>query len=305
MTWLGNAIRQLLKLKTLSVLASIVFTAFLTVQLANVLQGYIKPQTTRTWDEYARLEDMEFPLVIKICVVPGFNQTALRELGYYDTFSYFVGRDHYENDISTYGWAGHTNDSRTVEEVLAKVEGTQLENIIKEVYVWDKDAVGIVIPLKYLKVSKVNYPNNCRSLDLSEVPPLNETSYNQLFITIHELGNHTVTVHFNGRSLDTVRNIREHNLRSTGDDIVLGEENVIKAYMVEVTQRQFVEEDPLNDCRDYPNAEYASYDECDNKFMREALPGLTPVWITENRAEVTIQKDDEDGTYCKFLVNHM
>ena len=76
-------------------------------------------------------------------------------------------------------------------------------------------------------------------------------------------------------------------------------------YMVEVTQRQFVEEDPLNDCRDYPNAEYASYDECDNQFMREALPGLVPVWITEDLTEVTIQNDDDNGTYCKFLVNHM
>ena len=78
MTW--SWIKQLLALKTLRILANIVFTAFLTVQLANVLEGYIKPKTTRTWDEYVRLEDMEFPLVIKICVIPGFNQTALRKV---------------------------------------------------------------------------------------------------------------------------------------------------------------------------------------------------------------------------------
>ena len=143
MTWLGNGIRQLLKLKTLSLLANIVFTAFLTVQLSHVLQGYIKPQTTRTWDEYVRLEDMEFPLVIKICVVPGFNQTALREVGYKDTLSYFVGRDvgfgldFRKSANSTYSWVGHTNDSRTVEEVLAKVVGYQIENIIHSVTVWD------------------------------------------------------------------------------------------------------------------------------------------------------------------------
>ena len=75
--------------------------------------------------------------------------------------------------------------------------------------------------------------------------------------------------------------------------------------MVEIAQREFVEEDPLNDCRDYPSAEYVSYDECDNKFMRETLNGLVPVWITEDLTEVTIQKDDENGTYCKFLVNHI
>ena len=134
---------------------------------------------------------------------------------------------------------------------------------------------------------------------------LNATRYIQLYVDIRQLGDYTINVHFNGKSLDTGRNIREHNLRSTGDDIVLKEENVSKAYTVEIVQREFVEDDPLNGCRNYPNSEYVSYDECDNKFMREALPGLTPVWITENRAEVTINKDDENGTYCKLLVNHM
>ena len=74
-----------------------------------------------------------------------------------------------------------------------------------------------------------------------------------------------------------------------------------RSYTVEITQRQFVEKDPFNECRDYPNPEYASYDECDNQFMREKLPGLTPVWITKNLAEVTIHKEkDENGTYGKF-----
>ena len=107
---------------------------------------------------------------------------------------------------------------------------------------------------------------------------------------------------FKGKSLYTGRNIREHNLRSTGDDIVLREENVSRAYTVEITQRQFVENDPFNECRDYPNPEYASYDECDNQFMRETLPGLTPVWITEDLAEVTIRKEDKNGIYRKFLL---
>ena len=221
MTWFGNKIRQMLTLKALSVLANIVFTAFLTVQLARVFEDYIKPKTTRTWDEYARLEDMDIPLVIKICVIPGFNQTALEKLGYYDTFSYFVGRDHYGNENSTYGWAGRTNDLRTVEEVFAKVEGYQLDNIIKKVYVWDKKGNDIDIALEYLRVSKVNFPNNCRSLNLSEVPELNGISYKQFYIMIRELGDNTIAVHFNGKSLDTGRNIREHNLRSTGDNIIL------------------------------------------------------------------------------------
>ena len=189
----------------------------------------------------------------------------------------------------------------TVEEVLAKVSGYQIEKIIKSVYVWNiKEHNVIYIPLEYLAVSMVNYPNNCHSLDLSEVSELNGIRYNQLYVFIRELGYYTIAVQFKGKSLDTGRNIREHNLHSTGDDIALREENVSRAYTVEITQRQFVEKDPFNECRDYPNPEYGSYDECDNQFMREQLPGLTPVWITKDPAEVTIQKEDKDGTYGKF-----
>ena len=46
------------------------------IQLVNVLESYIQPTITRTWEEEVPLEDIEFPLVIKICIVPGFNQTA-------------------------------------------------------------------------------------------------------------------------------------------------------------------------------------------------------------------------------------
>ena len=116
--------RQLMALNTLWILSNVVFTVFFTIQLAHVLQGYIKPQTTRTWDEDVRFEDMEFPLVIKICVIPGFNQTALQELGYKDTYSYFLGREDSYNDNHTYGWAGHTKDLGTVHlnEIQTKSE---------------------------------------------------------------------------------------------------------------------------------------------------------------------------------------
>ena len=159
--------------------------------------------------------------------------TRLRSAKLYkDIFSYFVGRDvgfgrdYRKSATSTYSWVGHTNDSRTVKEVLAKVVGYQIENIIHSVSVWDiKEHDFINIPLGYLRVSMVNYSNNCHTLDLSKVSELNGKSFKQLFIVIRELRNYTIAVHFNGKTLDTGRNIKEHNLRSTGDDIILREEN--------------------------------------------------------------------------------
>ena len=114
-------------------LANLVFTALLTVQLTQVLGDYIKPQITQTWEEEVPLGTMEFPLVIKICVVPGFNQEALQEVGYEDTYAYFLGLNDIDNG-NNFGWAGHTGDSGTfgtVEEVLAKVSDFKIEQIVE------------------------------------------------------------------------------------------------------------------------------------------------------------------------------
>ena len=104
--------KKILKIKTLWILANFVCTAILTVQLGHVLEGYIKPTITRTWEEEVPLQDIDFPVVIKICVVPGFNQTVLRELGYYDTWSFFLGQSMFNDSV--FGWAGHTEDSGTI-----------------------------------------------------------------------------------------------------------------------------------------------------------------------------------------------
>ena len=41
--------------------------------------------------EERRLQDIEFPLVFKICIAPGFNDTAIAEAGFgnFGGFSFF------------------------------------------------------------------------------------------------------------------------------------------------------------------------------------------------------------------------
>ena len=114
--------KRFFTIKTLWVLANLAGTIILTVQLAHVLEGYIKPTVTRTWEEEILLKDIEFPLVVKVCVVPGFNQTAIHEVGYADAWHYFIGQSRFNKSLI--GWAGHTEESGTygtVEQVLAKI----------------------------------------------------------------------------------------------------------------------------------------------------------------------------------------
>ena len=43
-------------------------------------------------------------------------------------------------------------------------------HIVSNVYVWTKDEETIDIPFEHLKATRVNYPNNCRSLALKSIP---------------------------------------------------------------------------------------------------------------------------------------
>ena len=175
-------------------------------------------------------------------------------------------------------------------------------HIVSNVYVWTKDEETIDIPFEHLKATRVNYPNNCRSLALKSFPALEGKRIQQLFLQIGSLENHAVEIQLGGVTLDCRRNIREHSLQSNGDAIRLDRENVSRAYMVDISQRVFVEQDPANGCRDYPNLEYLSYEECDDQFLRMLMSGLTPVWMTEDFDQVSTQVFDENGTFGELLL---
>ena len=83
----------------------------LLVQLGSILwNGYIRPSVTNIVVEEIKGKDMDFPVVLKICVTPGFNKKALNKAGYDDMWTYLNGRSKYSSTILV--WAGHTNTSR-------------------------------------------------------------------------------------------------------------------------------------------------------------------------------------------------
>ena len=56
-----------------------------------------------------------------------------------------------------------------MEEVLAKISGYKIDNIINNgVLVITSDGIPIIIPLEHLNASRVSYPDNCFSLSLSK-----------------------------------------------------------------------------------------------------------------------------------------
>ena len=81
-----------------------------TWQLYGILVEWINPSQQTTQITETTLDKIELPL-IKLCLDPAFNTTALQEEGYEYVHTYFHGKSRYNSSI--YGWVGHTNTSHT------------------------------------------------------------------------------------------------------------------------------------------------------------------------------------------------
>ena len=94
-----------------------------------------------------------------------------------------------------------------------------------------------------------------------------------------------------GKSLATQRGIPEHRFHSLGDAIKLDKVSA-STFIVKIKKNVFVEEDPSKTCRNYPNPDFASYQDCDSMYLREKVkeidPALNPPWLKENLENVIV-----------------
>jgi hypothetical protein len=272
------------------ILVNLSCTAALLVQLASVLEGYISPKETRTHTVERQLVDLGSPVIISICVKPGFNEVALRQAGYRNAYWYFSGSTPFNS--SMVGWAGHGSSGRPLDGVAAvldKVKMHTAKEVIKSVTVVFQSNEREIYEA-YL--DHLNFPHNCYTVNLSQSVEGDDKKINQLDI---EFNNITmplaVEVHLQGQSLATRRMIKTHSFYSAGERIVLEGHGTWRSYAVQLRANVFVEEDPSQNCRNYPNPAFASYRECDDQYMRDTVatihPGLVPVWLADDLAQVT------------------
>ena len=267
------------------------FVAF-AIQFGNVLEGYLVPRETHVTVTERGLRATTFPLVIKLCVSPGFNISAVHEAGYSKLFNYFRGKS--ASNASVYGWAGQGGTSRSVEEVVARVRAHTVDQVISRIKVWTMDQQFVNISVDSARLWRMNYPYNCYTLDLATTREVREMGVKQVFIYFPIMVNSSVELLLQGSTLACNRDIKSHKFHSSGANIQLEDLGapVDKAYVVEVRENVYVEEDASKNCRNYPTPEFASYRECDDQFMKDFIstfdpPDLIPIWLTDDLRNVT------------------
>ena len=135
--------------------------------------------------------------------------------------------------------------------------------------------------------------SDCHVMNMRSVEHLISNNTRWIGITFDEAvekENLSVVIQLQGETLNPRRHIKTHKFYHSGDTI----DQFSSGYIVKMKKNINVEEDPGNTCRNYPNQDFASYKDCDDKTMadtfKDIVDGLniTPPWLNDNLDSVTV-----------------
>ena len=238
------------------------------------LQEFIRPTQTVVNHRNLNLSSLgRFPVVFKVCIKPGYQLSAVQEAGYEEVAYYFIGRSKYnKRHIS---WAGHTSQGEVisnVSDILARVT-TRNHASLKAVKVWTKTEKFVSLPSSLLQLRRTNYPDNCIRVDLGSQTHLVKEGILQLFFRFHPVPEFSAVLRIEDRERSLDRADKFAVQAYSGPIIVM--ENFTRSkrmeYMVQMERKVFVERDPAQACRIYPNSEFETFNDCDLAWMRRGV----------------------------------
>ena len=239
----------------------------------------------------------DFPLLTRVCIRPGFDMPALWKAGYHSTDGFFSGKSRFNSSVI--GWAGHTKDG----EVVGKVEDlfdSLKQNVSLKTHLYKitvTTTLGRKVTLNINELAKddrINYPDNCQTLDVTKNIKIKIEGVKDIQLRFWSFPTGvSIYVILLGKSSVCSRTLAELAFSQSGEGIDFANswEN---QYAVKILGSQFAEEDPGNDCRNYPNDDFLSYKDCDDDYLRKEVdrisPGLKPIWLTDDLSLATPQK---------------
>ena len=124
---------------------------------------------------------------------------------------------------------------------------------------------------------------------------------------------YSIKVELDDANWNTVRPLHKRRRRQKGIKIVLGrtENNIIKGYYTTIRQLVHDEDDTVFNCKNYPNEEFDSYEDCDMVLTRQTYQTrfhenncgkgkISPIFTTNNFDEVTRDMDANCSTRFGF-----
>ena len=249
-------------------------------QLGHLCHGAARPTDLRTVIRKGPLKSDTLPVTIMVCASPGYNQTRLQHFGYSDAIKYVTGR----NTLipNTLGWEGHMENGTTIgpenllKESLLVTSLSDLVTAINHKYNVDSQVAGmkfktdgtVCFILENISVDKDNridiWFKAKKDINFVEVVLVDSNQFTQRTINIHKL--------------NILGDIVRANMKEKDHQI----------YNIELTQEVFMENDPNQNCTNYPTEKYPSYAACDEAFIESILgAGVVPPWNSDNMQNIS------------------
>ena len=285
-------------------------------QLFSLIQTTIKPSQTVTRVEKKDLIDIPFPVLFKICIKPAFNAAELLDAVYLHTGRYFLGENIFNKSV--HGWAGHradgtirSNASGKDFKLIIKIDNQPFIDIQERVFIKTVDLIRyimivtrdnewIYLPPTEAVLKRPNYPHNCLTLDISEREEVKKRGVMKVGIIFNTTTGYGTEVILEDRQRSVSRSLQYNRLSYTGPSIQIQslDSKLFLEFVAELKLTVFVEEDTSKKCKIYPNSKFASYDDCDEKYMLDIFNKLKciPAWITNNMSMIATSVHNEGGT---------
>ena len=146
----------------------------------------------------------------------------------------------------------------------------------------------------------------CQTVDLNRYLNLSRITPSNVFFLFKKIPNLGISVEIGDRRKSLKRRkLIQNSFEYEGAKIVLESlfNTKMRTYALTISQRIDLETDTGKNCKDYPNENFSSYRECDEKFVYDEvmknfnIVPLVPFWAAKSIDEIT------ENMYALMKVN--
>ena len=277
---------------------NVVFSILFILHVSWTVYLHAYPELPEVEVSYIDLSEIDFPLDFKFCA-NDLSGTLERyqNLGYNDHWQFFKGASMYNQSL--FGWNGFKKNGEAignVEDILSSVS-YNWSSIISYVSIFVEDGMYDLygadiewnpIPLfpSCQSIDILAYLSDCGNYSCTPseiIIYLNNPE--DVFIGVSLIMEEKNKIHSRSYKLNTL-SYDGPKLGSKDLEVPTNTKAVFK-----ISENIYSEDDPKKKCRNYPNSNFESYDECDKTFLRDKLAKMnfTPFWIAETLEEVSMQ----------------
>ena len=282
--------------------------------VSNIIYKNINPDVPEILIYEKKLNEIDFPISFLICLNEFDNDThKYRKVGFNNVQDLFLGRRMKYNStlkrtvIEKYkkGWKGHkVNGLSLTLENVADGLSINWKKYVESIQVFTVDDETFDRHYQVIKGTKLTwskfpiYPN-CKAVDLAgliHTPNKTSIRIEQIKFKIRGMDEYAFFLYPLDKKRALTKRMFVRNMLSYSGSIIGNQFKGFTKNMriaLRITQNKYPEEDKTNPCSEYPNEEFQSYRECDEKFVHRAMKtkyNLTPFWATDNMSEVTDER---------------